>query len=112
MDAHEAERAGLVSRVVAPDRLLDEAMAAAATIAGMSLPVVMMIKDSINRAYEVPLAQGVQTERRLFHATFGLQDQKEGMQAFLEKRLPKFQNFLYSSPPAANAGFRRASTEA
>ncbi len=93
MDAHEAERAGLVSRVVPVERLQDEALAAATTIAGMSLPVVMMIKDSINRAYEVPLAQGVQTERRMFHATFGLQDQKEGMKAFLEKRLPKFQNF-------------------
>ena len=92
MDAHEAERAGLVSRVVPPERLLEEAMAAASTIAGMSLPIAMMIKESINRAYEVPLAQGVQAERRMFQATFGTQDQKEGMQAFLEKRLPSFKN--------------------
>ena len=92
MDAHEAERAGLVSRVVAPELLLEEAMTVASTIASMSLPIAMMIKESINRAYEVPLAQGVQAERRMFHATFGTQDQKEGMQAFLEKRLPSFKN--------------------
>jgi enoyl-CoA hydratase len=92
MDAAEAERAGLVSRIVAPDKLLDEALAAAATIAGMSLPIVMMVKESINRAYETTLAEGVQYERRMFHSTFGTEDQKEGMKAFLEKRLPSFRN--------------------
>nr|WP_217346349.1 enoyl-CoA hydratase [Noviherbaspirillum sp. L7-7A]MBV0880760.1 enoyl-CoA hydratase [Noviherbaspirillum sp. L7-7A] len=92
MDAAEAERAGLVSRVVAADKLLDEALAAAGTIASMSLPVVMMIKESINRAYESTLAEGVQYERRLFHSTFATEDQKEGMKAFVEKRLPNFRN--------------------
>ena len=90
MDAAEAERAGLVSRVVPADKLLEEAMVAAATIASMSLPVVMMIKESVNRAYETTLAEGVQYERRLFHSTFATADQKEGMQAFVEKRLPRF----------------------
>jgi enoyl-CoA hydratase len=92
MDAAEAERAGLVSRIVPADKLLDEALAAANTIASMSLPVVMMIKDSINRAYESTLADGVQYERRLFHSTFATEDQKEGMSAFLEKRLPNFRH--------------------
>jgi enoyl-CoA hydratase len=92
MDAAEAERAGLVSRVVPADKLIDEALAAANTIAAMSLPVVMMIKDSINRAYESTLADGVQYERRLFHSTFATEDQKEGMKAFVEKRLPNFRH--------------------
>lgn len=92
MDASEAERSGLVSRVVAADKLLEEAMSAAATIASMSLPIVMMVKESINRAYESTLAEGVQYERRLFHSTFATEDQKEGMAAFLEKRLPSFRN--------------------
>jgi enoyl-CoA hydratase len=92
MDAAEAERAGLVSRVVAADRLMEETMAAAKVIASMSLPVVMMIKESINRAYETTLAEGVQFERRLFHSTFGSEDQKEGMKAFMEKRLPTFRH--------------------
>ena len=92
MDAAEAERAGLVSRVVAADRLLDEALAAAETIAGFSLPSVMMAKEAINRAYEVPLAEGVTFERRLFHALFATEDQKEGMSAFLEKRAPRFKH--------------------
>jgi len=92
MDAAEAERAGLVSRIVPADKLLDEALAAADTIAAMSLPIVMMIKDSINRAYESTLSDGVQYERRLFHSTFGTEDQKEGMSAFLEKRLPNFRD--------------------
>ncbi|HVL76249.1 MAG TPA: enoyl-CoA hydratase [Noviherbaspirillum sp.] len=92
MDAAEAERAGLVSRVVSADKLLEEAMGAADTIAAMSLPSVMMIKESINRAYETTLAEGVQYERRLFHSTFATEDQKEGMKAFLEKRLPNFRN--------------------
>lgn len=90
IDAAEAERAGLVSRVVPGGKLLEEAMTAARTIAAMSLPVAMMIKESVNRAYETTLAEGVQYERRLFHSTFATEDQKEGMQAFVEKRLPKF----------------------
>ena len=92
MDAAEAERAGLVSRVVTVDKLLEEALSAAATIASMSQPVVMMIKESVNRAYETTLAEGVQFERRMFHSTFATEDQKEGMRAFLEKRPPVFQN--------------------
>jgi enoyl-CoA hydratase len=92
MDAQEAERAGLVSRVVASDKLLEETMAAAATIANMSLPVVMMIKDSVNRAYETTLSEGIQYERRMFYSTFASDDQKEGMKAFLEKRPPQFKN--------------------
>ncbi|HCY61874.1 MAG TPA: enoyl-CoA hydratase [Oxalobacteraceae bacterium] len=90
MDAQEAERAGLVSRIVAADKLLDEAMEAATVIAGMSLPIVMMVKESVNRAYETTLSEGVQFERRVFHATFATDDQKEGMRAFLEKRAPTF----------------------
>lgn len=92
MDAAEAERAGLVSRVVPADRLLDETMEAAGIIADMSLPVAMMIKESVNRAYETTLNEGVQYERRLFHSTFATSDQKEGMQAFMEKRAPHFRN--------------------
>ncbi|MEN3366883.1 MAG: enoyl-CoA hydratase [Burkholderiales bacterium] len=92
MDAAEAERSGLVSRVVPADKLMDEALAAAATISEMSLPVAMMIKESINRAYETTLSEGVLFERRMFHGTFGTQDQKEGMAAFMEKRLPRFKN--------------------
>lgn len=92
MDAAEAERAGLVSRVVAADKLHEEALAAATVIANMSLPMVMMVKESINRAYETTLAEGVQFERRLFHSTFATADQKEGMQAFIEKRAPHFKN--------------------
>lgn len=92
MDAAEAERAGLVSRVVPADKLLEEALAAATVIAAMSLPIVMMIKESVNRAYESSLSDGVQYERRLFHSTFATEDQKEGMKAFVEKRLPNFQN--------------------
>jgi enoyl-CoA hydratase len=92
MDAVEAERAGLVSRVVPLERLLQEAMEAAIMIASMSLPAVMMIKESVNRAYETTLAEGINYERRLFHSTFATEDQKEGMQAFLGKRLPVFKN--------------------
>jgi enoyl-CoA hydratase len=92
MDAAEAERAGLVSRVVAADKLLEETLAAAVTIASMSQPVVMMIKEAVNRAYETTLAEGVQFERRMFHSTFATDDQKEGMKAFLEKRAPVFRN--------------------
>ena len=92
MDAAEAERAGLVSRVVAADKLIEEALAAATVIADMSLPMVMMVKESINRAYETTLAEGVQFERRAFHSTFATEDQKEGMRAFIEKRAPRFRN--------------------
>ncbi|MDY7539133.1 enoyl-CoA hydratase [Undibacterium sp. RTI2.1] len=92
MDAAEAERAGLVSRVVPLDKLLEEALAAATVIASMSLPIVMMVKDSVNRAYETTLAEGVQYERRLFHSSFGTEDQKEGMKAFIEKRPANFKN--------------------
>jgi len=92
MDAQEAERAGLVSRVVPLDRLMEEAMAVAEKIAGYSAPVAMMIKESINRAYETPLTEGVRVERRIFHSQFALEDQKEGMAAFVEKRKPNFKN--------------------
>jgi enoyl-CoA hydratase len=90
MDAAEAERAGLVSRVVAADKLLDEALAAAATICALSAPSVMMAKESVNRAFEGTLADGVSYERRLFHALFATADQKEGMDAFVNKRKPQF----------------------
>jgi enoyl-CoA hydratase len=92
MDAVEAERAGLVSRVVPNDKLAEEAMAVAEKVASYSLPAVMMIKESINRAYESTLSEGVLFERRLFHAAFALEDQKEGMAAFVEKRKPKFKH--------------------
>jgi enoyl-CoA hydratase len=92
MDAEEAERAGLVSRVVPADKLLDDALETATTIAGMSLPIAMMAKESVNRAYETTLAEGVRFERRLFHAMFATEDQKEGMTAFVEKRDPDFGN--------------------
>jgi enoyl-CoA hydratase len=92
MDAAEAERAGLVSRVVPADRLLDEALEAATIIAGFSLPSVMMVKESVNRAYETTLAEGVMFERRLFHSLFATEDQKEGMRAFVEKRKPDFRH--------------------
>ena len=92
MDAAEAERAGLVSRVVPVAELMNEAMKAAEKIASLSLPVVMMAKESVNRAYETTLAEGIRFERRLFHATFATEDQKEGMSAFAEKRPPKFKD--------------------
>ncbi|MFE7546507.1 enoyl-CoA hydratase [Streptomyces gardneri] len=90
MDAVEAERAGLVSRVVAVDDLLPEALAVAETVAGMSKPVAMMAKEAVNRAFETTLAEGVRFERRLFHAVFATVDQKEGMSAFADKRAPDF----------------------
>ena len=92
MDAAEAERSGLVSRVVPLADLMAEAMKAAEKIAGLSLPSVMMAKEAVNRAYETTMAEGVRFERRLFHATFATEDQKEGMSAFAEKRPPKFQD--------------------
>src|SRR5947209_8105614 len=92
MDAAEAERAGLVSRVVPADKLIEEALAAAAQIAEFSLPSVMMAKESVNRAFESPLAEGMLFERRLFHALFATEDQKKGMAAFVEKRKPKFKH--------------------
>ena len=92
VDAAEAERWGIVSRVYPSNRLLDETLEAAKLIANYSLPVVMMIKESINRAYEASLAEGLLFERRAFHSTFGLDDQKEGMSAFLSKRQPAFKH--------------------
>ena len=92
MDAAEAERAGLVARIIAADKLLEETLAAAATIAGFSLPVIMMIKESVNRAYESGLQEGLLFERRSFHSAFALADQKEGMTAFVEKRKPVFRD--------------------
>lgn len=92
MDAAEAERAGLVSRVVPVGELVGEAMKAAETISEMSLPIVMMTKETINRAYETTLAEGIRFERRLFHSMFATADQKEGMGAFVEKRKAKFEH--------------------
>ncbi|AZO09878.1 MULTISPECIES: enoyl-CoA hydratase [unclassified Mesorhizobium] len=92
MDAAEAERCGLVSRIVPAGNLVEEAVKAAATIADFSLPSVMMAKEAVNRAYETTLAEGLRFERRLFHSLFALDDQKEGMAAFVEKRKPDFTN--------------------
>jgi enoyl-CoA hydratase len=92
MDAAEAERSGLVSRVVPADKLLDEALAVATVIAAHSLPAVMMAKEAINRAYEAPLNEGILFERRLFHSLFATSDQKEGMAAFVEKRPAQFRH--------------------
>ena len=92
MDAEEAERAGLVSRIVPAADLLDEAVRTAEKIAGMSRPVAMITKEAVNRAYETTLAEGVRFERRLFHSLFALDDQKEGMAAFIEKRKPSFKH--------------------
>src|SRR6185437_4670867 len=92
MDAAEAERSGLVSRVVPAAELVDEAIKVATKIAGLSRPVVMLAKESVNRAYETTLAEGVQFERRVFHSTFAIEDRKEGMTAFAEKRPPAFKN--------------------
>jgi len=92
MDADEAERSGLASRVVPADKLLEEALAAAAKIASLSRPAVLMAKESVNRAYETTLAEGLRFERRVFHSAFATEGQKEGMSAFIEKRKPKFSN--------------------
>jgi len=92
MDAAEAERSGLVARVVPADKLVDEALAAAKKIASFSQPIVMMAKETVNRAFETTLAEGIRFERRLFEAMFATEDQKEGMAAFVEKRKPQFKN--------------------
>ncbi|HEX4721623.1 MAG TPA: enoyl-CoA hydratase [Pseudonocardiaceae bacterium] len=92
MDADEAERAGLVSRIVPADTLLAEAVAVASKIAGMSAPATMMVKETVNRAFETGLSEGLLFERRVFHATFATHDQKEGMAAFVEKRPPRFRH--------------------
>jgi len=92
MDAAEAERSGLVSRVIPADKLLDEAIATAAKIAEKSALAVMATKEAVNRAYETPLSEGVRFERRLFHALFATEDQKEGMEAFVDKRQAQFKD--------------------
>ena len=92
IDAAEAERAGLVSRVVPAAELMAVALAAAETICGFSGPSVMMAKEAVNRAYESPLSEGISYERRLFHSLFGTEDKNEGMQAFMAKRKPEFKN--------------------
>ena len=92
MDAEEAERCGLVARVVSDNELIEEALSAAQKIAGFSQPSVMMAKETVNRAFETTLAEGLRFERRLFHSMFALDDQTEGMTAFIEKRTPTFRN--------------------
>lgn len=92
MGAEEAERAGLVARIVPQAELLEEALKVAATIAGKSVPVSMMVKESVNRAFEVTLSEGVRFERRVFHAAFATEDQKEGMAAFIAKREAQFKD--------------------
>jgi enoyl-CoA hydratase len=92
MGADEAERCGLVTRVVPVDKLMEEAIAVAETIAEKSLPIAMICKESVNRAFETTLAEGVRFERRLFHSTFATEDKMEGMAAFVEKRAPAFQH--------------------
>jgi len=92
MEADEAERAGLVSRIVPKESLVEEALKAAETIASKSLPVAMRAKEAVNRAYEVTLNEGIQFERRVFHSLFATEDQSEGMAAFVDKRTPQFKN--------------------
>ena len=92
IDAAEAERSGLVARVVPADKLFEEALAMATKIASHSLPVILKVKEAVNRAYESSLAEGLLFERREFHSTFALEDQKEGMRAFVEKRKPDFKH--------------------
>jgi len=92
MDAAEAERAGVVARIVPAADLIDEALKVAETIAAMSLPSALAAKEAVNRAFETSLAEGVNFERRVFHSLFATADQKEGMSAFIEKRPAKFTN--------------------
>ena len=92
MDAAEAEKSGLVARVVSPASLMDEAMKVAETVANMSLPSVLAAKEAVNRAFESGLSEGMAFERRIFHSLFATEDQKEGMKAFIEKRSPKWKN--------------------
>ena len=92
MDAEEAERCGLVARVVPDTELIEEALGTAQKIAGFSLPIAMMTKEAVNRAFETGLDEGLRFERRLFHSAFALDDQAEGMSAFIEKRTPSFRN--------------------
>jgi len=92
MDAHEAERCGLASRVVPVDKLVEDAIATAQKIASYSLPTIMMIKELINTSYQTPLSEGLLFERRTFHAAFATEDRREGMAAFIEKRKPIFKN--------------------
>jgi len=92
MDAAEAERCGLVSRIVPAAELMDEAVKAAEAIAAKSLPITLMVKESVNRSFETTLSEGIRFERRLFHSTFATEDQKEGMAAFVEKRKPSFKH--------------------
>ena len=92
MDAAEAERLGLVSRIVPADKLLEEAVGVAEKVASMSRPIAMLVKEAVNRAFETSLSEGVRFERRLFHSTFATEDQKEGMAAFIAKRKPAFKN--------------------
>jgi enoyl-CoA hydratase len=92
MDAQEAERAGIVARIVPAANLIEEALKAAETIAAMSLPSVLAAKEAVNRAFETSLAEGIRFERRVFHSLFATADQKEGMTAFIEKRPAKFKN--------------------
>jgi len=92
MNAEEAERAGLVARIIPATKLMEETLAAATTIASFSLPMVMMIKESVNRAWESSLQEGLLFERRTFHAAFSMEDRKEGMTAFLQKKKPIFKN--------------------
>jgi enoyl-CoA hydratase len=92
MDVHEAERVGLITRVVPLANLIDEAMKVAEAVAGMSLPSLYLAKEAVNRSFESSLAEGILFERRALHALFATEDQKEGMAAFIEKRPPKFRN--------------------
>ncbi len=92
MDAEEAERAGLVSRIVPAADLIEDAVKTAQTIAEMSMPIAMMTKETVNRAYETTLAEGIRFERRVFHSMFATEDQSEGMRAFVEKRKAEFKN--------------------
>ena len=103
MDVQEAERSGLVARIVPADRLMDEALATAATIASMAMPVTMMAKEAVNRSYETTLSEGVLFERRVFYAMFGSESQREGMSAFIEKRKAEF-----NKPEFNKAAFNEA----